>query len=100
MTWDITLLTIHICAAMGFAMMFCTAPDALQKLVLGLLMTAALVLVYVYAASAVDRPLHWSWRRIALEVEHIGVLLYLFRLLFVEKIKCKNLQRRSPQSPA
>lgn len=90
MTWDLTLLAVHIVAALGFTSLYCSAPDWLQKLVLGLLISSSLILVYVYAVEAFSDGAFWLVKLIALKVEHLAVLLYLFRLIFRERMQCRN----------
>jgi hypothetical membrane protein len=98
--WDLTLLAVHIFAAYGAAMLYCTAPDWMQKLVLANLIAAELVLVGVFAYDAAGQPLHWMVKLLAYKVEHIGVLLYIFRLLFVERVSCRRSSQHYQHSQA
>lgn len=98
MAWDLTLLVVHILAALVCATLYCTAPDWLQKLVLGLLIASSLILVSVYAADLGRLEQPWQIKVIALKVEHLAVLLYLFRLIFVERLSCKSSSQPSRHS--
>lgn len=101
MSWDITLLTVHILLAMGAARLFCTAPDWLQKLVLFNVIIAGLGLVTYYALlmARVDFDYLQQLKLAAYSVEHIGVLLYIGRLILVENELCKTSLPRSRLSP-
>lgn len=101
MSWDITYLTVHILLAMGAGRLFCTAPDWLQKLVLFNVILAALGLVSYYALQLfrIDFDYMLQLKLAAFSVEHIGVLLYIGRLILVENELCKNSLLRSRPSP-
>lgn len=101
MIWDITFLTVHILLAMGAGRLFCTAPDWMQKLVLFNVIVAGIGLVGYYALQLfrVEFDYMTQLRLISLSVEHIGVLLYVGRLILVENALCKNSLPRSRPSP-
>jgi uncharacterized membrane protein len=101
MSWDITLLTVHILLAMGAGRLFCTAPDWMQKLVLFNVIVAALGLVGCYALQLfrIDFDYLLELKVASLSVEHIAVLLYIGRLILVENELCKNSLPRSRPSP-
>lgn len=98
MTWDLTLLLVHILAAYGFALLFCTAPDRLQKGVLSIFMIASLVLITYYALAFARYAAPWELKALGYSIEHTAVLLYLVRILLIERLACKILSPRSRQS--
>lgn len=101
MSWDITFLTVHILLAMGAGRLFCTAPDWLQKLVLFNVILGALGLVGYYAVLLfrIDFEYLLQLKLASFSVEHIGVLLYIGRLILVENGLCKNSLARSRLFP-
>ena len=94
--WNFTLLAVHIAAMYGFSLLVPRAPDRLQKAVVWILMIASYLMVFAYSLQIMGRPSE-NWRWIAQEVEHVGVLLYLFRIVYLEHILCKT---SSPASPS
>lgn len=99
MTWDHTYALIFMGASFGCANLFCSAPDRMQKLVLGLLMVGFALLYAYHCAGAAGLAAHW-------EIEGLGhhfivwaVLIYIFRLIFIEHLSCKNLSAGSRRSP-
>lgn len=89
MVWNISIFVIHLVVLAGLLALFRATPDALQRVVIGLLISAALLYLGNYWMAIIGQPLHWIVRRTAAEVEHWGVLLYVFRLVWVEQV-CKN----------
>lgn len=102
MSWDITLLTVHILLAMGGGRLFCTAPDWIQKMVLINVIAAAIGLVAYYGLQLFGVAFAYSveLRLLAFSFEHVGVLLYVGRLVLVESELCKNSLPRSRPFPA
>lgn len=102
MSWDITLLTVHILLAMGAGRLFCSAPDWLQKLVLFNVIVAGLVLTAHYAMKLFGIEFYYSteMKLVAFSFEHVGVLLYVGRLFMVENHLCKTSLQRSRHYPA
>lgn len=91
--WTVTLVVLHILVAYSCAYLFCTAPDWVQKLVLAHIAGAALVMVGFYAAELAGFDPHWMIRKVAFEIEHVGVVLYVFRLVCVARVQCKTSSR-------
>lgn len=100
MSWNLTLLAIHILAAYACASVYCSAPGWMQKLVLGLLIVSSLVLVSVFACELFNEDYPWQVKHIAFKIEHSAVLLYLFRIVFIERLSCRRLSPRSQQYQA
>lgn len=95
-TWPWTLVIIHAFAAYMFALLYNRAPDAVQKTVMGVLMIVMLLMIAGYAcgidpADRVGPYIRW----VAQELEHLAVLFLGMRLLWRERLSCKNLYQRS-----
>jgi hypothetical protein len=75
------MLVLHAAAAVSLGFLYRNAPCWMQKVVVGLLFSSVLVLVYVYVDALTGARAHWMVKRAALEIEHIAVLLYVFRLI-------------------
>lgn len=82
MTWNITVLVMHLLAAFGCLVLARRAPCWMQQIVVLLLAITQVVLVYVYAQKCLGEPAHWMLKAAALELEHVAVLLYVFRLIY------------------
>lgn len=80
MIWNVTLLMVHIFALLALAMLFKNSPDALQRIVIGLLFASTGVYICTGSAALLGYWSHWLVGRIAFQIEHIAVLLYVFRL--------------------
>ena len=103
MSWDVTMMFIHLAAFCCVLSLHRSAPCWLQKIAVGLLSVA--MVFYTAMAVAVlvapdDRHLYWVLKRIASAMEHIGVLIYVFRLAYKEHVECKvsTLRHSHPQS--
>ena len=96
MTWNLTMLFVHLAALAALVMLLRGGPDGAQVLVIYLLILATGPLVYHYFAEAVGLATHWQVKSVAYSLEHIGVLLYVFRL-FVNDQERRCLQKPSTQ---
>lgn len=97
MSWDITMLFVHLVALCALGILAKDAPDILQKLVLGTLICAAAVLCYYYAAKLFGLDCTGFLAGVAHEIEHVAVLLYVFRI-FVADQERRCLQNFSQHS--
>jgi hypothetical protein len=97
--WGLTLLSFHILFTWGVASLFCTAPDALQKIALAFMLAALLMLVVFYASSLVVPPTQ-SVADLAYKIQHVAVLIGIARLLWLEKLSCRNYSTPCPSSVA
>lgn len=91
---------VHAFAAYMFAILYNRSPDVAQKTVMGTLMLVMLMMIAAYARGIdpldkVGPYVRWA----AQEIEHLAVLFLGLRLLWREKLSCKNLHRQSPRSP-
>jgi hypothetical protein len=87
MSWDLTMLLMHLCALAGAVMLYRHAPCWMQKIVVGLLFVSMLVFSGAYAAALFDWHWHWMVTRAAYAIEHIAVLLYVFRLIYRDHVQ-------------
>lgn len=97
MTWNVTMLFVHLAALCALGVLFRDAPDILQKLVLGALICAAVVMSYYYAARLFDLDCTGYLAGVAHEIEHAALLLYVFRI-FVADQERRCLQNSSQPS--
>lgn len=82
MIWNLTLFFVHVAALAGAFVLYRKAPCWMQRLVMAGLIGA---MTLVAGASALNLAgVWWAWRlsMLGLAVEHIAVLLYVFRLNF------------------
>lgn len=93
--WNVTMLFIHAFACFGFARLFEQAPCWMQKVVVALLSFGMLAFAFGDLAT-----LAWGWdhwlTRVGQALEHIAVLLYVFRLNFQEPQWANSLARSRP----
>lgn len=92
--WNLTLLAVHCLATYAFATLYSKTPDRLQKVVIWAMMISQYLMVLAYSfAMAGDRfsvEASALIRWIAQEIEHVGVLFYVLRLLYKEKVLCQS----------
>ncbi len=100
MTWHLTQLGVHLAALVALAMLWRAAPDVLQRVALALLMVSMAIAAWGFASAIGGFDISWMVRRLASELEHLGVLVYVFRLFVVDQERrCLNSYRHSPSSP-
>lgn len=85
MTWNMTMLFIHLAALLSLGVLSRDAPDTVQKIVLGTLIIAVSILCYYYAALLFGLACTGYLSNVAHEIEHVAVLLYVFRLFVVDQ---------------
>ena len=93
--WLVTLVAVHILAFLGAVALFSRAPCWMQKLSVFGFAVAIGIMSMGYAALLGERMgLEWwgGWQMIdlGLAVEHIAVLLYVFRLYYRENLQWQN----------
>lgn len=103
--WLVTLIAVHLLAFVGAASLFWRAPCWMQKLSVFLFSIALGLITLGYVAMLGERMgLEWwgGWGMIGfgLAVEHIAVLLYVFRMYYREHIQWPNSSAPSRNSPA
>lgn len=100
MTWNLTLLAIHCAALVALGMLWRAAPDHLQRVALVLLGASMLITTWAYAGAVAGWDVTYQVKRLAGELEHLGVLIYVFRLFIVDQERrCLNSYRHFPSSP-
>lgn len=87
MAWHITMLFIHAAALIALGTLFRHSPDTIQRAVLVVLLCATAIFLYGDAAALLGLWLHWTVTRLGHHIEHIAVLLYVFRLSVLDQEK-------------
>lgn len=98
MTWGFTMLFVHLAALCGLCLLYRQAPCWMQRIVVVLLILACTGFVAAQIATLNDMV--WEahlLRRLAFEFEHIGVLLWVFRLIYQDRVQWTS-STRSPSS--
>lgn len=92
--WLLTLLIVHILATIGAFVMLRTAPCWMQKLAMfGIAMAMAIFTLAYFVAlvGAINPALGWwgEWHiaLVAAGIEHIAVLLIIFRLVYQRHLR-------------
>lgn len=85
MSWHVTMLFVHIAALGALAAIYRHCPDWIQRGVIWLLVVAGVVFLAADAALIAGSPLRWEFTRLAYELEHLAMLLYVFRLFIVDQ---------------
>lgn len=83
--WLMTALGIHLMVLAGLVYLWRNAPDWLQKLVVGLLIAAMAIFAGLEIAELFDKWFHWGVRKYAHLIEHIALVLWIFRLMLKEQ---------------
>ena len=90
--WGPTYLVMHF-LAMGCAIYLARrTPDSLQFGIVCLMLVAMAVYIVADLVMMSGEPRAWMVRFIASTVEHIGVLLYLFRQVWIKTETCQLLK--------
>lgn len=97
MSWHTTLLFVHTFALFALVALLRHCPDLGQRAVLWLLILSSLVLLYANAAAIFGGWAHWWVTRVGYEIEHLAVLLSVFRL-FINDQERRCLPSSSPSS--
>lgn len=89
MTWNITLLVVHLLYLVGVILLYRSAPCWMQKVSLFGLGIAMALLAFGFGAASL--ALWWNWQVIllALAIEHLAVMVYIFRLIYQTRIEWK-----------
>lgn len=87
MIWNVMLLTIHLFALTGFVYLYRTAPCWMQRLVMAGMVAATVLIAASYLIDAIGSVESEWWggmyiRTVAYAIEHIAILLYVFRLVY------------------
>jgi hypothetical protein len=80
--WHLTLLAVHIAALVGAGYLYRSAPCWMQKLTVLGIVVAMLVISVAYALAVLDVWGWWLVVVVGLSIEHLAVLLYVFRLIY------------------
>lgn len=109
MSWHITMLLVNLGAFFALHVLYPHAPDRMQKAVILVLGVVFGMFAAAEAALLFGHRLPW-WvtayvddvRRTASAIEHVAVVLYVFRLFIADQERrcLPNSSPRSPRSPA
>lgn len=83
--WLFTAIAIHACVIVALVILYRNAPDWLQKIVIGLLVVAMSIFLGMEIGELFDNYTHWAVRKYAHLIEHIAIVLYVFRLAINEQ---------------
>lgn len=99
MEWNLTMFAVHLIALVFAVMLYGAAPCWMQRAVMfGLALAAGLVAgAYGAVIAGVERG--QELRELGLAVEHIAVLLYLFRIVWQRGTEWNKLSDHSRSSP-
>lgn len=78
--WLITLLSVHIIALAGTIYLYRGAPCWMQKLSIAILILSFIVCCAAYIAALARVESWWGFLVVAAALEHLAVLLYVFRV--------------------
>lgn len=79
MEWNLTMFSVHVVALIGCLRLYRAAPCWMQRLFMGMLAAGMAIIAVAYVVAVFDgdfRPIV----QLAAAIEHVGVLIYLFRL--------------------
>lgn len=88
MNWEISMIFVHGAAVAGLVLLFRLPPSWLQKLVLLVLLLAMGALIgggvlWINGFEEESKHLY----RLGLKIEHSGVLLWIFRLIYQDRVQ-------------
>lgn len=98
MDWLLTFFAVHVVAMIGCVRMYRGAVCWMQATFMGMLSLAMAIMSIAYLVAMIDgdfRPIV----HLAMAIEHIGILIYLFRLN-VQGMQWTESSGRSRSSPA
>ncbi len=82
-SWNVTMLSVHLSVLVGAVFLFRQAPCWLQKVVVGLLIAAFSIASFAFAL-ALNGYEHARWPvfLLALVIEHFAVMLWILRVIY------------------
>lgn len=93
--WDINYLIVHLGILVGVWMLFDSAPDAIQKIILFVIGVSAVIYILADVAALFGVDPVWPIRVLASRIEHIAVGVYIFRQVWIKSEICKFLKSSS-----
>jgi hypothetical protein len=82
MQWNLTMLAVHVIAAGLAGVLYVRAPCWMQKLVILGIFIGFTVMIVAYAAALAGVWWWWHVTLLAFAIEHVALLLYVFRLVW------------------
>ena len=101
MTWNVTMLLIHLAVLGALGVLWRHAPDVMQKAVLGLFIGSTMIFMWASVATLARWPDDWiaGAKLLASAVEHLAVIVYVLRLFIADQER-RCLPRSSLRSPS
>lgn len=87
MIWNLTLLVVHLLALAGFVFLYKAAPCWMQKVCIVGFCIAMAVCSIGFGFGVAGQWWHWHIVMLGLAIEHVAVLLYVFRLIYQDHVK-------------
>ncbi len=81
MSWLYTMIAVHVFATIGFVILYRAAPCWMQKLVIFGLIVAMVLVTAAYGLQFLGVEYWAQVGVLGLVIEHLAVLLYVFRLI-------------------
>jgi hypothetical protein len=94
-SWDLTALAIYIGLSMCIGRLYCTAPDAAQKIIWIHVIAAMLSMIGFYAWNLYGEADYYL-KLIAYKLAFMAMVLVVLRLFWIEVISCKKSRASSP----
>jgi len=83
--WLSVAIGIHVCVLWALVYLWRNTPDWLQKIVIGLLIVSTSIFAGLEIAELFGSHFHWMVRKYAHLIEHIALVLWVFRLVLKEQ---------------
>lgn len=82
MTWEHALLFTNVLGIAGLLLLSRSAPCWMQAMVVWLLIAGCVLIAGSYVWAMFSDENHWRVRNVGYAIEHIAVLLYVFRVVY------------------
>lgn len=83
--WLSIAMGIHACTLWALVYLWRNTPDWLQKVIIGLLIVSMAIFTGLEISELFDNYFHWIVRKYAHLIEHIALILWIFRLVLKEQ---------------
>lgn len=87
MMWNLTLLLVHLAALAGFIHLYKSAPCWMQKVSVAGFVLAMGTMSAAFTLAILDVWGHWHVVLLGLAIEHLAVLVYVFRLIYQQHLQ-------------
>ncbi len=90
--WELNYLLVHLGILIGVWVLFGSAPDAIQKIILFVLGVSASIYIGADLAALAGVDPVWPIRVVASRIEHFAVGIYIFRQVWIKSEICQYLK--------